>query len=91
MLAALSFKIMGMSRRSKQHSLPHVEAVIFAAFAYGSYVCSELPENSGIVAAMFAGMTMRAFAHPNLSADAQIAVDNLLKIMVTICDNIIYL
>ena len=88
LIAALSFKIMGMGRRG---DLPHVEATIFTAFAYGSFVCAELPENSGIVAAMFAGMTMRAFARPNLSPKAQVGVDSLLKVMCTICDNIIYL
>ena len=86
--ASLALKIMGMGRRG---DLPHVETVIFTAFAYGSYVCSELPENSGIVAALFAGMTMRAFAKPNLSKRATIYVESLLKVMVTICDNIIYL
>ena len=87
-LAALAFKTMGMGRRA---DLPHVECTIFAAFAYGSYVCAELPENSGIVAAMFAGMTMRAFVRPNLSIKARTYVDVLLKVMVTISDNIIYL
>ena len=45
MIAALSFKYMSMGRRG---DLPHVECTIFAAFAYGSFVCAELPENSGI-------------------------------------------
>lgn len=88
MAAALTFKLLKMSRRN---DLAHVECTIFAAFAYGSYVCAELPENSGIVAAMFAGMTMRAFATPNLSRKGQAYVSTLLKVMVTMCDNIIYL
>jgi sodium/hydrogen exchanger 8 len=87
-IAALSFKWMGMGRRA---DLPHVECCIFAAYAYGSFVCAELPENSGIVAAMFAGFTMRAFARPNLSPGARQYVDILLKVMATFADNIIYL
>jgi len=87
-LAALSFKYMGMGRRG---DLPHVECTIFAAFAYGSFVCAELPELSGIVGAMFAGMTMRAFARPNLSSKARVYIDVLLKVMATVADNIIYL
>ena len=61
--AAYCLKVMGMGRRG---DLPHIEATIFCAFAYGSFVCAELPEFSGIVAAMFAGMTMKTFARPNL-------------------------
>ena len=86
--AALLFKYMGMGRRA---DLPHVEATLFCAFAYFSFVCAELPENSGIVAAMFAGITMRAFVKPNLSPKAKVYVECMLKVMVTICDNIIYL
>ena len=86
--AALCFKLMGMGRRG---DLPHVEATIFTAFAYGSFVCAELPENSGIVAAMFAGMTMRQFARPNLSKRGREYTEVLLKVMTTLADNIIYL
>ncbi len=88
LLCALAFKLMGMGRRD---DLAKIEATIFGAFAYGSFVCAELPENSGIVAAMFAGITMRAFARPNLSPSARQYVDVLLQIMTTLCDNIIYL
>jgi len=87
-LGAIVFKGMGMGRRG---DLPHIEAVIFYAFAYASYICAELPENSGIVASMFAGMTMRAFVRPNLSAQGRIYVKVFLQVMVTIADNIIYL
>ena len=40
---------------------------------------------------MFAGMTMRAFARPNLSPKARVYIDVLLKVMATVSDNIIYL
>ena len=78
LVAAGCFKLMGMGRRG---DLPHVECTIFAAFAYGSFVCAELPENSGIVAAMFAGMTMKAFARPNLSPKGRQYTEVLLKVM----------
>ena len=87
-IAALSFKVMGMGRRG---DLPHIECTIFIAFAYFSFICAELPENSGIVSALFAGMTMRAFASPNLSPRSRLYVEVVLKVMTTICDNIIYL
>lgn len=86
--ASATLRLLGMGRRA---DLAHVEGAVFACFAYGSYVCSELPENSGIVAAMFAGMAMRAFARPNLSARARIYVDVLLQLLTTLCDNTIYL
>lgn len=88
LICALFFKICGMGRRG---DLPHIEATIFTAFAYGSFVAAELPENSGIVSALFAGMTMRAFARPNLSSKGQLYCDVVLRIMTTLADNIIYL
>lgn len=88
--AAFSLKIMGMGKPSRSDLLS-VETVIFIAFAYVSFVGAELPENSGIVSALFAGFTMRAYARPNLSPAAAINVDAILKVMSTFADNTIYL
>jgi sodium/hydrogen exchanger 8 len=88
--AALLFKLMGMGKPNRS-DLPHVECVAFVMFAYVSFVAAELSDNSGIVSALFAGFTMRAYARPNLSAVARPVVDALLKVMSSMADSIIYL
>jgi len=105
-LAAFTFKMMGIGLRSamkrsslvdaheREHiasDLPHVECIVFVAFAYVSFVGAELPENSGIVSSLFAGFTMRAFARPNVSVQGRAQVDSLLKVMSSLADNMIYL
>jgi len=88
--AALLFKLMGMGKPNRS-DLPHVECVAFVMFAYVSFVAAELSDNSGIVSALFAGFTMRAYARPNLSQVARPVVDALLKVMSSMADSIIYL
>jgi len=104
--AALVFKTMGMGARAakkrsslidaheREHiatDLPHVEGIIFVAFAYISFVGAELPENSGIVSSLFAGFTMRAYARPNLSVAARTQCDSLLKVLAVLAENTVYL
>jgi len=105
-LSAFTFKTMGIGlRATKKRSalvdaherhhiasdITYVECVIFFMFSYIAFVAAELPHLSGIVSSLFAGFTMRAYARPNLSADARLRVDSLLKIMSCVADNIIYL
>jgi len=71
--------------------LPHVECIIFVAVAYISFVGAELPENSGIVSALFCGFTMRAYARPNLSLRARGQCDSLLKALAMLTENTVYL
>ena len=52
LLSALFMHSLGMGERGE---LPHIEALLFWVFAYGSFVCAEMPHMSGIVAAMFCG------------------------------------
>jgi len=87
-LAGLFLRCLGMARTGE---LPHIEACIFWSFAYGSFVCAEVPENSGIVAAMFCGITMQRFAKPHLSLAAQMYVEHIIKLLCCICDTSIYL
>uniref|UniRef100_A0A7S2J4X9 Cation/H+ exchanger transmembrane domain-containing protein n=1 Tax=Haptolina brevifila TaxID=156173 RepID=A0A7S2J4X9_9EUKA len=103
---ALTFKVMGMGKRAAQKNsstlsehdrdhiasdLPHVECLIFVALAYISFVGAELPENSGIVASLFTGFTMRAYARPNLSAKARGQCDSLLKALASLSENTVYI
>jgi len=88
LLCAGFLRLLGMGRSG---DLPHIEACIFWAFAYGSFVCAEVPENSGIVAAMFCGITMQRFAKPHLSAAAKLYVEHIIKLLCCICDTFIYL
>jgi len=104
--AALTFKLMGMGLRAAQKNsstvdqhtrdhiaseLPHIECTIFTLLAYISFVGAELPENSGIVASLFCGFTMRAYARPNLSRSAREQIDSLLKALATLTENTVYL
>eukprot|EP00325_Prymnesiales_sp_UTEX-LB-985_P028940 CAMPEP_0174727810 /NCGR_PEP_ID=MMETSP1094-20130205/50542_1 /TAXON_ID=156173 /ORGANISM="Chrysochromulina brevifilum, Strain UTEX LB 985" /LENGTH=412 /DNA_ID=CAMNT_0015929633 /DNA_START=10 /DNA_END=1248 /DNA_ORIENTATION=- len=106
LIAAYLFKIMGMGARAARKNssrlnasvrahiaseIPHVECIIFVAVAYISFVGAELPENSGIVASLFCGFTMRAYARPNLSARARVQCDSLLKTMAGFTENSVYL
>ena len=76
---------------SKSADLPQIETCLFFSFAYGAFVCAEMPHFSGIVAAMFAGIVMRRYATPHLSAGARKQVDAFLKLLCTLCDTFIYL
>ena len=88
LLAALCFKALQLGRHGDR---PALEVALFWVLSYLSYVSAEVPHFSGIVAALFCGVTMRAYVHPNLSPKARAIVGTFASTVATCAETVIFL
>lgn len=66
------------------------EIVIFIAFSYTSFLIAEMAGQSGIIASLIAGFTMKDFAKPNLTMKAQEQVTESLKVLAHASETFIF-
>lgn len=86
LLCALAFKF---GRLWQVHHVQS-EVVIFVAFSYTSFLIAEMADQSGIIASLIAGFTMKDFARPNLTAKAQQETTASLKVLAHASETFIF-
>lgn len=70
---------------------PVSEVIVFVAFSYASFLLAEAAQQSGIVASLICGFTMREFATPNLTARAKVVAGDALRILACASENFIFI
>lgn len=85
--AALLLKVARLGHTSDS---PIVEAGIFWALSYLSFLTAEACELSGIVSSLFCGIGMSRYAVPNLSASARVAVPVVLEVLAVLAETTVF-
>ncbi|XBW35334.1 hypothetical protein QEN19_000900 [Hanseniaspora menglaensis] len=78
-----------------KHSLirryPHLESCLIAIIAYQSYFFSNACHMSGIVSLLFCGITLKHYAHYNMSRKTQVTIKYILQLLARLSENFIFI
>lgn len=78
-----------------KHSLirryPHLESCLIVIVAYESYFFSNACHMSGIVSLLFCGITLKHYAHYNMSRKTQVTVKYIFQLLARLSENFIFI
>ncbi|KAL6926027.1 monovalent cation:H+ antiporter, CPA1 (nhx1) [Hanseniaspora valbyensis] len=78
-----------------KHSLirryPHLESCLIVIIAYESYFFSNACHMSGIVSLLFCGITLKHYAHYNMSRKTQVTIKYIFQLLARLSENFIFI
>lgn len=78
-------------KHSHVRRFPQIESCLVLLFAYASYFFSNGCHMSGIVSLLFCGITLKHYAHYNMSRRTQIAVKYIFQLLAQLSENFIFI
>ncbi|KAF5100911.1 hypothetical protein DV451_002386 [Geotrichum candidum] len=78
-------------KHSHVRRFPQIESCLVLLFAYASYFFSNGCHMSGIVSLLFCGITLKHYAHYNMSRRTQIAIKYIFQLLAQLSENFIFI
>ena len=87
----VGFFIALILKHSHIRRYPHIETSLVLLFAYEAYFFSNGAHMSGIVSLLFCGITLKHYAHFNMSRRTQIATKYVFQLLAQLSENFIFI